>query len=298
MVFTVGCCVLVVNAVLSFMPFLSLRLHLPGSIIYVEGALSVMSCSLFLLGSIFAFMEALPTNAHSGDYLGWKLDQTQYSESKEAIIEKDAGTLTFPEAHCMHYNSSHADLFGHSRDAALESGSEKGVNYSETTHDRSWRHLLAAGGRTMRHLELGIVANAIFLCGSFIYWNTSIASLVMILTLGRIDRDVRFLQLIAAFGFAIGSVLSIIRIQRNRLRNRWRPAIHSLGWHINVWNLVGSAGFIFCAYFGLWDARWSGFPFGASYLIGSWAMLFGSVIQWYRALHKNNNAAEKSIEWG
>lgn len=271
--FIIGCSILVANAVLSFLPFLSIRLSLPRGVEYVEGILSVLSCTLFLVGSCFAFLESV--NAKGAGESSGKLGNPLYSESTEAILEKGIATPTTPDEFVVHYPSNHATLIQHLRQVAIdrehEEASESRARASKNLSMPSWRAVSAAHGlRPGRLCEIGLIASAIFLSSSILYWSTSVAALVTVIHHDVIDQWIRFPQLVAAFGFIIASAMLMIKTQKRW----WQPAVRHLGWHINFWNLVGSAGFMFCAAFGLLDyVYWANFSFGCSYLWGKLTVL-------------------------
>jgi hypothetical protein len=298
LVFTLGCSVLVCNAVLCILPLIpGLRLKLPEGVIYVEGVLSVLSCSLFLLGSTFAFFEALQADENAIPGFGSQM-QGVCPESTQAYEEDDFSRRTsideqyIPVVHYnMNWNNSHADLFHHfaSNDESLSTpGEMEKLNICPLEKKRATRTRRIRS----KYLHLRIFASTVFLCSSALYFATSLASLITIIQSGTIARCIRYPQLVAAAGFAIASVLLIIKIQKDSIEPWWHIKLKSVGIHLNFWNFVGSIGFIFCAYFGMLEHPWAQQQFGYSYLWGSWAFLFGSVLQWYRTLHRKEPVVE------
>ena len=231
-IFTIGCSILVTNAVLSFLPYVGLRFKLPDGVIYVECVLSVASCTLFLIGSIFSFLEAIRWTR--GKWSGWQLDLASDSD--------------------LSYGKT-----GSGNDPEKGSQSTGGLPSARAT--AFWAFLPTA--HELCHL--GIIACSIFLCSSIVYCSTSIIALITVLKDGQIVRWIRYPQLVAAIGFAMASMLLMLKAQRNW----WRPAVERLSWHVNLWNLIGSAGFIFCSGFGLMEnVYWAQYQFGCSYLWG------------------------------
>ena len=299
-IFTIGCFVLVINSALSFLPFIGLKTHLPHAVIYVEGILSVVSCGLFLAGSVIAFWESVKASAGRGGYFGWELEDYSPVETKESAAEKGElcgdkaekteTALTPPQVlHYIHENSSHAKLFNHWADPTFEDGklSIPQIPPPPYLEQPTWAHVTSAHGFHVPHCNLSLVASGIFLLSSLIYTMTAIASLITILSIGEVFRAIRYPQMVAGAGFVIGSILLLIKSQKDTTGYWWKPALRRLAWHVNLWNLIGSVAFVFCACFGLFaHVHWSDFQFNCSYLWGSWAFLLGSVIQWYKARHK------------
>lgn len=273
-VFTIGCSVLVCNAVLSILPLISgLNLQLPDGCLYVEGILSVLSCTLFLVGSTFAFVEAWTLDESPG------LGSRMQGISNVQTTEDDFETKNEPKFH-----GSSSDSSSHVVD--FEKAGAKKEGFDGNTTDSSKADKSAQTSQS-RYLELTIFASTIFLASSALYLATSIASLVTIIRSGEIARWIRYPQLVAASGFAIASSLLLIKTQRFSHGQWWRLPVYSAAFNVNFWNLVGSLGFIACAYFGLLQhAAWAQQQFGYSYLWGSWAFLLGSIVSWYRSLHR------------
>ncbi|KAK3048557.1 hypothetical protein LTR09_010051 [Extremus antarcticus] len=289
-VFTLGCSVLVCNAILSILPLIS-DVRLPDGCIYLQGVLSVLSCTLFLVGSAFAFLEAWKLDDTAEPGFGSKMqgvsqNQTTITESEKTPVEKLVDIPSpVPEAHCTHYSSSHADLFKHANSLSAALEVEKAAALYDRPLDKTQRYANNPRLSRTRYLELGIFASTIFLCSSALYCATSIVSLVTIIQSETILRCIRYPQLLAASGFAIASLLLIIKAQRDSHDRWWRLQIWSPGVQVNILNLIGSTGFVFCAYFGLLEhAFWAQQQFGYSYLWGSWAFLLGSIISWYKSL--------------
>ena len=314
-IFTIACFILVANSALSILPFVNLKITLPHGIIYVEGILSVLSCALFLVGSAIAFWESVKASAGRGGYFGWELEDYSPIDTQESAAEKGKlfldkaeesdGTVTPPQVpHYVHQNSSHAELFHHTTDLALADKKlrllvpeQPPPPYSEPppyVEQSNWEHVTSAHGFVasahgfhLPHCNLSLFASGLFLLSSLIYTLTAIASLITILSIGEVFRAIRYPQIVAGTGFVVGSILLLLKTQKDTTGHWWKPAFRRLAWHVNLWNLIGSAGFVFCGYFGLLaNVHWSDLQFNTSYLWGSWAFLFGAMIQWYKARHK------------
>jgi hypothetical protein len=254
-IYTIGCTVLVANAIMSFMPFISPNLSLPESILYVEGFLSVLSCALFLLGSLFTLLEIF--NSQGPLSVGWNLDAFSDSKTKDENESLKEATDV---------SRAPADL-----ESAIteekEQEPELGLSKVLTSTARaSWRLLPTFHEIRIQYVhQPRFIANIVLLCGSFLYVTASIASLVTILRDSKIASWIRYPQLVAAVGFAISSAIMMVQSQEKW----WKPAPRVMGWHVNLLNLIGSAGFILCACLGLaGDLSWMEFQFTCSYLWG------------------------------
>ncbi|KAK9358954.1 hypothetical protein V1504DRAFT_441740 [Lipomyces starkeyi] len=85
-------------------------------------------------------------------------------------------------------------------------------------------------------------------------------------------------QIVGGTGFIVSSALFMLETQQNW----YTPAPRSLGWHIGLWNLVGSLGFTVRAY----GSSGSQYQAALATFWGSWSFLIASVIQWHESFGK------------
>ncbi|KAK9311682.1 hypothetical protein V1522DRAFT_437737 [Lipomyces starkeyi] len=87
-------------------------------------------------------------------------------------------------------------------------------------------------------------------------------------------------QIVGGTGFIVSSALFMLETQQNW----YTPAPRSLGWHIGLWNLVGSFGFTTCGALGpAYGSSGSQYQAALATFWGSWSFLIASVIQWYES---------------
>lgn len=102
------------------------------------------------------------------------------------------------------------------------------------------------------------------------------------LSLGIIKGGYYMTYLVGGVLFIISSALYMLETQRT-----WYiPAPHLLGWHIGLWNLIGSIGWTLAASFGYCSRSWCAYR---RYLTLTWdsaSFLVGSMLLWYEALQK------------
>ncbi|KAK3701837.1 hypothetical protein LTR37_015259 [Vermiconidia calcicola] len=282
-VFTIGCTVLIANAILSFLPYHGWKP--PDGITYVEAALTLVSTGLFLIGSTLTYLEAV--NVNRGGCFGWKLERITHSETDKSIVEKGAGTNIAPDdAHCEHHHSQQTNLVGRPRGSARDQSKLESIEApnGSSADKPSWRFFPTPYDfRTHFLYEIGFVANAVFLSSSLVFNISSVGGLISVLSNGKVALWTRYPQFIAGVGFTAASGLLMVETQKKW----WYPAFGTLGWWINFFNCIGSVGFVFCAGFGLKEnLYWAQYQFGCSYLWASLAFMFGSIGQWYEALDK------------
>ena len=64
----------------------------------------------------------------------------------------------------------------------------------------------------------------------------------------------------------------------------WKPAQHLLGWHMGVWNLIGSVGWTLAASLGYCTSSWCEYQGQLTLIWASLAFFVGSMLLWYEAL--------------
>jgi len=299
-IFVLGCSVLSVNAVLTFLPHMGTRFVPPTWVVYVEGALSVVSSALFVAGGVFGLVyavcvqqivaEDIPSTVSAADCFGKLVEKDVH------IAEPEKAVLAYP---------------------GLEIPTEEDYELYKTdtspTQSLLQKLILRSHESWSHHVrEIGFVITIMFLSSSTIFFAASIAAIISIAKIGQIVPWIRYPQLIGAVGFAVASVMMMLQTQKAW----WRPAHHNLRWYVGLTNFIGSVGFIVCACFGLVqsDDLWARYHFGLSYFwgestmpawccmmsilmssSGAWAFLLASGLQWYKSVRKHAKEKAKAM---
>lgn len=66
----------------------------------------------------------------------------------------------------------------------------------------------------------------------------------------------------------------------------YTPSPHLLGWHVGLWNLVGSIGWAIAASLGYCTSSGCKYQSKLTLIWASTAFFIGSILQWYEALDK------------
>jgi len=230
----------------------------PTWVVYVEGALSVVSSSLFVAGGVFGLIYAVCMQQAVAGSTSKPLSAADYFDK---LVKQDVH-IAEPEKAVLAY-------------PGLEIPTEEDHESfkTETSPTQSLlQKLLLRGQQTWSHhvREIGFVITIMFLSSSTIFFAASIAAIISIAKTGQIVPWIRYPQLIGAVGFAVASVMMMLQTQKAW----WRPAHHNLRWYVGLTNFIGSVGFIVCACFGLVqsDDLWARYHFGLSYFWGELIM--------------------------
>ena len=280
--FTLASATLAANAVLSFLPYITHRLQSSHKLLRIEAVLGALGCTLFFTGTLFAFAEAVNVNRRG--CFGWKLIRVARSSDSSASslpggnLAEDGATLTLlvPDGSCVHHHDSYKVIAGNpsSWHRAVHQREALSVR-PEDKEDRtkqpwiwlpSWEEV-----RTHLRYDFGFVTATTLAASSAIYCAMAWTVVGTIFTHDSIPEWIRFPQLVAALGFTVSCALSMIETQRNW----WRPSPTVIGWHANVFNVLGSAGFGLTAVFGYVkrEAGWAEYQSGCAYLWGEWNMV-------------------------
>ncbi|KAG5296836.1 integral membrane protein [Histoplasma ohiense] len=280
--FTIGSIVWVMNSFFVFLPLVQPKSEFAHEILIAGGVSAFVGATIFEVGSIFLVLEAI--NVHDTGCFGWALEHF-ISEKGESLLR------VYPDPRsCTHHHVNQRNLVGR---GGLEtpitnnSSGEEGSPRAGMPRSPSFKWLPTLTDLRTHYIhELGFLASSMQLIGATIFWIAGLTSLPGInnhLSENLANGVYRAPQIIGGVGFIISSTLFMLETQKNW----YTPALRTLGWHINLWNLIGSFGFTLSGIF-LLAYNNSGLQYQAclSTFWGSWAFLVGSVIQWYESLDK------------
>ena len=272
----------------------------PTWVVYVEGALSVVSSSLFVAGGVFGLVYAVCVQQAVNEPASKPLSAAHYFDK---LMEQDIH-ITEPEKAVLAYPGL---------EIPTEEDHEPFKTETSATQPLLQKLLLRGHDAWSHHVrEVGFVITIIFLSSSTIFFAASIAAIISIAKIGQIVSWIRYPQLLGAVGFAVASVMMMLQTQKAW----WRPAHHNLRWYVGLTNFIGSVGFIVCACFGLVqsDDLWARYHFGLSYFwgestmpasccevsiltfsSGAWAFLLASGLQWYKSVRKHAKEKAKAM---
>jgi hypothetical protein len=303
--FSVGCAIFIASGLFFWLPLAAPSTSFPHE--DIAGDLtSFIGATLFQVGAVLLLFEAC--NENQTGCFGWALGQVfdpesdgggggggRDDDSSERTGEA-RGRLVTSHAHavpapvpdsCRHrHHQRHGGSNDDSNDNKPSSPTHQQQPLVRPAAGRRWSwwpsyHEL----RTHYVHEIGFLASAAMVVGATIFYVCGICSLPGIysnMSLG-VARGVYWLTyLVGGVLFIVSSVLYMLEVQPNW----YTPAPRVLGWHIGLWNLVGSVGWTLSASFGYCTASWCEYQGQLSLTWASVAFLIGSLLLWYEALDK------------
>ncbi|KAF2160312.1 hypothetical protein M409DRAFT_70490 [Zasmidium cellare ATCC 36951] len=250
-VFTFGSVIWVLSSFFAYMP---MDKNAPPSLsAYGCGITAFIGSCVFVLGSILLMMETVKDNRDAE--FGWAVDQ-QWDEN--------TGTTVYR--------------------VTPETKSGQGHKQREL---KSWAPSVRLP--TLKELrehyiyEVAFWSSIIQLLSSFVFLVSGITALPKLydqLSRPLVDAVYWTPKLVACCGFILSALLAMFECQK-----KWnKPAWNNLGWHIGLWKLIGSVGFILVPCFGFNRADWAQYQATIHCLWGSWAFLICSVLLWYESV--------------
>ncbi|KAJ5668496.1 uncharacterized protein N7477_007066 [Penicillium maclennaniae] len=270
--FSVGCLLFVISGLFYWLPLVA-----PASEFSTETTagdiLSFVGATLFQIGAVLLVFEAC--NENRTGCFGWALYQ--------ALKGDDSGSLGDIFAKADVYSCQHHHQRRRRPDSVrqqLPAPQQSPPPERQWTWCPTWHEL-----KTHYFHEIGFMASISMFVGATIFYVCGICTLPWIynnLSMGVLEGVYYLTYLVGGVFFIISSALYILETQPTW----YTPAPHLLGWHIGLWNLIGSIGWTLAASFGYCTRSWCAYQ---SYLTLTWAsaaFLIGSMLLWYEALQK------------
>ena len=131
--------------------------------------------------------------------------------------------------------------------------------------------------------EIGYDASVLQMFAATVFYISTITGIPGVIDMNNVglaDGIFWTPQAIGGTGFVLASLAFIFETQPTW----WKIQPTTIGWHVGVFNLIGSAGFLLCGVFGYFT--WGTYQSGCSTFWGSWAFLIGSYLQLLECLNR------------
>jgi len=280
--FVIGSAIFVASGLFYWLPiaFPSTKFQLESSV--GGGVTSFVGATFFQIGAVLLCFEAV--NENQTGCFGWAVEDLFYRADP---------------AHCEHPHQSQSQSTsarqgqGQDQDQGGEGGgAEKPKNTTKRRRrspaqtSRKWRWWPSwKEVRTYYIYEIGFLANFSLATGATIFYVCGILSLPGLygmLSQGVIWGVYYLTYLVGGLLFVFSSALYMLETQEHW----YKPAPRVLGWHIGLWNMIGSVGWTYAASLGYCEQHWCEYQSELTLIWASAAFLVGSVLLWFEALDK------------
>lgn len=267
--FAIGSLIFIACGLFSWLPLVDPSSEFRGEVVVAGGVTSFVGATLFEVGAVLLVFEAF--NESRTGCFGWAIS---HSFSKEDSPSNTLGAGRFlaraDRKNCRHHHQ------GRRRHeiSDMDEEQQKWI-WWPTWYDVKTHYI---------H-EIGFVASIVLSTGATVFWITGICSLPGIFDQMSLNlaRGLYWLTyLLGGVLFIVSSVLYMLENQQNW----YTPAPRLLGWHVGLWNLIGSVGWTIAASFGYCTSSGCAYQSELTLIWASFAFFVGSMIQWYEALHK------------
>lgn len=270
MLFSVGSAIFMVCALFYWLPIAYPETEFSNESSTGGGVASFVGATLFQIGAILLIFESV--NENQTGCFGWAVEEL--FEGHNAAAAGGGKVRKAPER-CEHV---------HQRASNRADGVE--VGRSPAQQERKWQWWPSWKELKGHYIhEIGFVSNVTLSLGATIFYVTGIMSLP-----GVYDQlSQAVLWYVYWLTYLIGGILFVVASAGYMLETQkrwWQPAWGVIGWHIGLWNMIGSIGWTLSAAFGYCSAGWCEYQSDLSLLWASFAFLVGSLLLWYEALDK------------
>jgi hypothetical protein len=241
--FSVGCALFIVCGLFYWLPLAYPSTTFPHESGTAGGITAFIGGTLFEVGAVLLVIEAV--NENQTGCFGWELEHTLSKHDHET--EKSSPTQQ-PRYHASQQSCSHAHCPYQSRSPFKSSPGTKHLprkwSWWPTYHEF----------RTHYIHELGFLGSFAEFVGATIFYVNCIMSLPGVYE--HLSQNVLWglywlTYLLGGVFFVVSSGLYLLETQPNW----YTPAPHLLGWHVGLWNMIGSVGWTLAAAWGYCDSH-------------------------------------------
>ncbi|KAK3956531.1 hypothetical protein QBC32DRAFT_388484 [Pseudoneurospora amorphoporcata] len=314
----------IINAFFVYLPLASPKSEFKGEEAG-SAATRLITCTLVVISSVLMMLEAV--NENRADCFGWALEeslsgnadgprlrshehdgkrcthhhQVRYvllrgsnpRDQRKAVVVPVS--VSVPDDQNLHNEKkddpdAHSDDDGHGSDSDDSDGKGHDDNgHHNSQHpSRAWKWWPSSKELKSHYLhEIGFLSCLLQMIGSIIYWTEGFTGLPFAqnnLSTGALDGSYWLPQVVGSVFFIFSAILTMVEVQ-----DKWYvPTPNLLGWHVGLWNLVGSIGLTVTGALGFANEAGEEYEYaiGMATFVAAWAFLIASFILLFESLNK------------
>lgn len=267
--FALGSLIFIASGLFYWLPLEIPSSKFPEEKTVAGGVSSFVGATFFQLGAIFLVLESY--NVDQTGCFGWGVSQ---SLTRDETVNGDTETGR------VIVNRDYNNCQHHHRRARQKRQLEGPDAIRKWKWYPTWNEV-----KTHYIYEIGFVANMILATGATLFYITAICGLPGIyenMSVGLARGLYWLTYLLGGVFFLISSALFVLETQLTW----YTPSPHLLGWHIGLWNMIGSVGWTLAASLGYCNSSACKYQTELTLIWASAGYFIGSVLQWYEALEK------------
>ena len=278
--FTIGCLIFIACGLFSWLPLVAPSSKFRGETI-ASDVTAFVGATLFQIGAVLLVFEAC--NENQTGCFGWALYEAFHHNAdsgSSSDLESNIVSSTQPGDKVMVAHEDVHKCKHHHQRVRLGEPLRRPQPGRRWSWWPSWEEF-----RTHYVHEIGFLGSAAMAVGATIFYISGICSLPGIysnMTLGEARGIYWLTYLVGGVFFIVSSALYLLETQPNW----YTPAPHLLGWHIGLWNMIGSVGWTLAAALGYCTKSWCAYQSELTLTWASVAFTIGSALLWYEALDK------------
>ncbi|TWU74010.1 hypothetical protein ED733_000374 [Metarhizium rileyi] len=295
--FTIGCLLFVASGLFCWLPIAYPETAFPQEKLVAGGVSAFLGATLFQIGAVLLILESYNDSA-----------ETKFGGALEDLFVKRLGIARRVRNHRpQHFDPMDPSTKQHlypdndrrgSTSSVIASSAEENIDvYQELPFrnpndddialaKRSWQWWPSWHDITTHYVyEIGFLASFTMSVGATVFYICGILGLPGIfsnLSDAALKAAYYFPYLLGGVLFSVSSLMYILETQPNW----YTPQPFKIGWHVGVWNMIGSLGWTLAASLGYCNASWCVYQNELTLIWASAAFSFGSALQWYESLDK------------
>jgi hypothetical protein len=268
--FSFGSAIFILCALFYWLPIAYPETGFPNEATTGGGVASFVGATLFQIGAVLLIFESV--NENQTGCFGWAVEELFEGRETE---KGNVGRMRKAPETCEHV---------HQRASKRADGAKAGRSPMQQARKWQWWPSWKELRQHYIH-EIGFVSNVTLAAGATIFYVTGIMSLPGVYD--QLSQPV--LWYVYWLTYLIGGIFFVVASAGYMLETQtkwWKPAFGVIGWHIGLWNVIGSVGWTLSAAFGYCNPSWCEYQSDLTLLWASFAFLVGSLLLWYEALDK------------
>lgn len=273
LLFSVGSAIFLLSGLWYWLPLEAPATEFPGESLAAGGVASAVGAMLFQIGAVLLVFEAC--NENQTGCFGWALQHAfshNENDSTCVVATREASSSSNITTQPLSRDCAHHHIHGIHKRATVER--------QHPAAGRKWEWWPTWEECTTHYFhEIGWLASITESIAATVFFISGVMALPGVYN----HLSQPLLWYLYWLAYLVGGLLFVLASAMYMLETQktwYTPASHLIGWHIGLWNTIGSVGYVLSASFGYCTPSWCHYQSALSLLWGSVAYLIGSLLLW------------------